>query len=70
MILGVGAGEGLAAVREGMLCKVWRMLPQNCGKGRHRYKGRPFSYYGVLERAARPTNMVYRRTKTLTYSEL
>lgn len=57
-------------VREGMLCKVWGMLPQNGNEKRRRYKGKPFSYYGFLEKAARPTNMAYRRTKTLPYSEL
>ena len=60
-------------VREGMLCKVWRML---CGavsydkRTSRRYKGRPFSYYGFLEKATRPTNMAYRRRTCLPYSEL
>jgi len=37
-----------------------------------RFKDRPFSYYGFLEKAVRPTNMARRRVKThaLTYSEL
>ena len=35
-----------------------------------RYKGRPFSYYGFLEKATRPTNMAYRRRVRLAYSEL
>ena len=34
------------------------------------YKGKPFSYYGFLEKAVRPTNMAYRRRITLSYSEL
>jgi len=68
-------------VREGMLTKVWRMLPRSCGKKRRRYKGKPFSYYGFLEKAVRPTNlrvmryggqanMAHRRRITLSYSEL
>lgn len=60
----------LDRVREGMLCKVWKMLPKVCGKERRRYMGRPFSYYGFLEKAVRPTNMAYRRRITLSYSEL
>ena len=56
-------------VREGMLCKVWRMLPKSFGKKR-RYKGKPFSYYGFLEKATRPTNMAYRNRVLLPYSEL
>ena len=35
-----------------------------------RYKGKPFSYYGFLAKAVRPTNMAYRRKITLSYSEL
>ena len=36
-----------------------------------RYKGRPFSYYGFLEKAMRPTNMARRsRISVLPYSEL
>jgi len=77
----------LDRVREGMLCKVWRMVVAKCGHaGRvtlpmrrsrgdrptRRYKGRPFSYFGFLEKAVRPTNMARRRVKVhvLTYSEL
>ena len=60
----------LDRVREGMLCKVWKMLPKVGGKNRRRYKGEPFSYCGVLEKAIRPTNMAYRRKITLSYSEL
>ena len=43
----------LDRVREGMLSKVWKMLPRSCGKKRRRYKGKPFSYCGFLENAAR-----------------
>ena len=75
----------LDRVREGMLCKVWRMV---CGavatdapilsrrsrgdRPTRRYKGRPFSYFGFLEKAVRPTNMAWRRVRTraLPYSEL
>ena len=37
-----------------------------------RYKGRPFSYFGFLEKAVRPTNMSVRRVRTraLPYSEM
>ena len=91
----------LDRVREGMLCKVWRMLGgalgdralpcgaevggalgdralpsggQNSRRSaslpRH-YKGKPFSYCGFLEKAARPTNMRSRRRLiALPYSEL
>ena len=84
----------LDRVREGMLCKVWNVI-QSRGTCAHtigelrrsrgdrptrRYKGRPFSYYGFLEKATRPTNlrakcsggqanMAYRR-RFLLYSEL
>jgi hypothetical protein len=52
----------LDRVREGMLCKVWKMLMSRGGRGatalpRRRYKGRPFSYFGFLEKAVRPTNL-------------
>ena len=63
-------------VREGMLCKVWSLVAgECCSKGTRttarRYKGRPFSYYGFLEKAMRPTNMVRRsRISVLPYSEL
>ena len=61
----------LDRVREGMLSKVWRMLPRSCGKKRRRYKGKPFSYCGFLENAVRPTNMRSRRQRLLMpYSEL
>lgn len=60
----------LDRVREGMFCKVWKMLPKVCGKERRRYKGKPFSYCGFLEKAIRPTNMAYRRKIMLSYSEL
>ena len=61
----------LDRVREGMLSKVWRMLPRSCGKKRRRYKGKPFSYCGFLEKAVRPTNMRSRRRRVLLpYSEL
>ena len=35
-----------------------------------RYKGRPFSYFGFLEKATRPTNMACRCVRVLPYSEL
>ena len=62
----------LDRVREGMLCKVWWMLTKGVRRGVHRYKGRPFSYFGFLEKAVRPTNMAWRRVRTraLPYSEL
>jgi hypothetical protein len=52
----------LDRVREGMLCKVWNMLMSSGGRGataipKRRYKGRPFSYFGFLKEAARPTNL-------------
>ena len=42
------------------------------GRPTRRYKGRPFSYFGFLEKAVRPTNMSVRhvRTRALPYSEL
>ncbi|MBP5228230.1 MAG: hypothetical protein J6336_12685 [Kiritimatiellae bacterium] len=61
----------LDRVREGMLAKVSSMLPARHFMTGHRYKGRPFSYYGFLEKAVRPTNMARRlRVSTLPYSEL
>ena len=60
----------LDRVREGMLTKVWRMLPERMRLGSHRYKGRPFSYFGFLDKAVRPTNMTRRRIRILPYSEL
>ena len=53
----------LDRVREGMLCKVWNMLMSSGGHAgrvtlpKRRYKGRPFSYFGFLKEAARPTNL-------------
>ena len=53
----------LDRVRNGMLTRVVGAL-RSRGKttggfalARHRYKGRPFSYYGFLEKAARPTHL-------------
>ena len=66
----------LDRVREGMLCKVWSLVAgECCSEGTRtfarRYKGRPFSYYGFLEEAMRPTNMARRsRISVLSYSEL
>lgn len=60
----------LDRVREGMLTKVWRMLPERMRLGSHRYKGRPFSYFGFLDKDVRPTNMTRRRITVLPYSEL
>ena len=83
----------LDRVREGMLCKVWNVirsretreaLRRSRGdRPTRRYKGRPFSYFGFLEKAVRPTrlrakryggqaNMAWRRVRTraLPYSEL
>ena len=49
--------------------------PHPCGGKRdarptRRYKGRPFSYSGFLEKAVRPTNMARRRIARLPYSAL
>ena len=67
----------LDRVREGMLCKVWNLLMAQVGTSEamrltRRYKGRPFSYFGFLEKAVRPTNMARRRRRVarLPYSEL
>ena len=60
----------LDRVREGMLRKVWGLMPRECVRGLRRYKGKPFSYCGFLEDAARPTNMARRRAVPLPYSEL
>ena len=73
----------LDRVREGMLCKVWNVLVERDALkvGRRRYKGRPFSYFGFLEKAVRPThlramryggqaNMARRRIARLPYSTL
>ena len=73
MSFGGGAGEGLDRVREGMLAKVWNII-RSCeahGPTLRRYKGRPFSYFGFLKKAVRPTNMTRRRVvRVLPYSEL
>jgi hypothetical protein len=62
----------LDRVREGLLAKVAAMLPARHYMTGHRYKGRPFSYYGFLEEATRPTNMNPHRVRKsiLPYSEL
>ena len=62
----------LDRVREGLLAKVAAMLPARHYMTGHRYKGRPFSYYGFLEEATRSTNMNPRRVRKsiLPYSEL
>ncbi len=61
----------LDRVREGMLCKVWKMLPRGSVNKRRHYKGKPFSYFGFLKEAVRPTNMrPRRRLIALPYSEL
>ena len=61
----------LDRVREGMLAKVVSLLPARHFMTGHRYKGRPFSYFGFLEKAVRPTNMARSTQKHfLPYSEL
>ena len=62
----------LDRVREGLLAKVAAMLLARHYMTGHRYKGRPFSYYGFLEEATRPTNMNPSRVRKriLPYSEL
>ena len=74
----------LDRVRNGMLTKVLKAVLARQGKAIRlfkRYKGRPFSYYGFLEKATRPTNlrvmryggqanMARRRVRVLPYSEL
>ena len=74
----------LDRVREGMLAKVWSSFVMATEDGRmvgdgrtgarpsRRFKGKPFSYFGFLEKAVRPTNMAYRRVRTyaLPYSEV
>lgn len=61
----------LDRVREGMLCKVFDLLPESFRKQRRHFKGRPFSYFGFLQRAVRPTNMAFRRhRRVLRYSDL
>ena len=63
----------LDRARNGMLTKVLKMVVARQGKAMRLfkcYKGRPFSYFGFLEKAARPTNMARRRSRVLPYSEL
>ena len=63
----------LDRARNGMLTKVLKMVVERQGKATRlfkRYNGRPFSYFGFLEKAARPTNMARRRVRVLPYSEL
>lgn len=61
----------LDRVREGMLCKVFNLLPESFRKQHRHFKGRPFSYFGFLQRAVRPTNMAFRRhRRVLRYSDL
>ena len=60
----------LDRAREGMLSKVWRVLTARFKPGHHRYKGHPYSYFGFLKKAMRPTNMSGRRIGVLLYSEL
>lgn len=60
----------LDRTREGMLSKVWRELTARYKPGHHRYKGHPYSYFGFLKKAVRPTNMSGRRIGVLLYSEL
>ena len=66
----------LDRVRNGMLTRLAGAIRAR-GKAtggfalvRHRYKGRPFSYFGFLEKATRPTNMARRSVRVLPYSEL
>ena len=67
----------LDRVRERMLSKVFRMLPEGYKRMKCRFKGRPFSYFAFLEKATKPTNMTCRRQGrriagwfALPYSEL
>ena len=63
----------LDRVRNGMLTKVLKAVLGRQSKAMRlfkRYKGRPFSYFGFLEKATRPTNMARRRVRVLPYSEL
>ena len=74
----------LDRVRSGMLTKILKVVVARQGNAMRlfkRYKGRPFSYFGFLEKAARPTNlcamryggqanMACRRVRVLPYSEL
>lgn len=47
-------------------------FPEAYNETRHKFKGRPYSYYAFLHKAVRPSNMAFlRRTaRTLPYSEL
>ena len=54
-----------------------RLAFDGCKGMKRRFKGRPFSYFAFLEKAARPTNMMCRRQGrriaaqfALPYSEL
>ena len=63
----------LDRIRNGMLTKVLKAVLSKQGKTTHlfkHYKGRPFSYFGFLEKAVRPTNMSWRCVRALPYSEL
>lgn len=63
----------LDRIRNGMLTKVLKAVLSKQGKTTHlfkHYKGRPFSYFGFLEKAVRPTNMSRRYVRVLPYSEL
>ena len=71
----------LDRVRNGMLTKVWNVVRSRGTRApaMHRYKGRPFSYFGFLEKAVRPTNLRAMRgdgqadnvrRRVLPYSEL
>ena len=50
-------------VREGMLAKVAAWLPARYHMTGHRYKGRPFSYFGFLEKAVCPVSLEKRGVK-------
>ena len=63
----------LDRVRNGMLTKVLKAVLAKQGKTTRlfkHYKGRPFSYFGFLKKATRPTNMARRSVRVLPYSEL
>lgn len=51
----------LDRVREGMVSKARRVLQAVLWLDHHHYKGRPYSYFGFLEKVERPTNMAVRR---------
>ena len=67
--------EWFGRFRNGLIAKgvgyVTAKVPAQYFMTGHRYKGRPFGYYGFLEKAVRPTNMA-RQTQVhvLPYSEL